>query len=575
MKLETRILLAATGAVTLATLLSIGIVYHVSSRNRVAELRGKMSSIIAQSEQVAQNMDDMHRSHVFDTPGLLTAAKAQAGSRSIRDIYAATDLYKTVPIVAAWKSVGVLAARNGFKFVIPVGPSTTPRNPTNAFTPEFAKAFEAFANGEQEVFYKDDAKGDLVLARPVHLQGSCLTCHGDPAKSLTGDGKDPLGFPMENLKAGDIRGAFVLRAGIGRDPVVMATMRTMATGGIIVLVVVLAGFYFFNQRSIVRPLAATIGQIEEASDQTASAAGEISSASHSLAEGASEQAAAIEETSASLEEMASMTKLHAENALKANDLARQAREAAERGAGDMKAMDGAMEAIKASSNDIAQIIKTIDEIAFQTNILALNAAVEAARAGEAGLGFAVVAEEVRSLAQRSAQAAKETSAKIEGAIQKTGQGVEISAKVAAALAEIVARVRKVDELAAEAANGSREQSQGIDQVNRAVAEMDKVTQANAASAEESASAAEELDAQAAGLRNAINRMLALVGGGGSPGAAREPAQPQKPAKTFVSAPDSFAGARRPKPQIPIPSGAQASHQARRSEIPLEEGFKDF
>ena len=153
------------------------------------------------------------------------------------------------------------------------------------------------------------------------------------------------------------------------------------------------------------------------------AAGQVSSASQSLAEGASEQAASLEETSSSLEEMSSMTKRNAENAQKANELAKQARAAADTGVGDMQAMNAAMDAIKASSDDIAKIIKTIDEIAFQTNILALNAAVEAARAGEAGMGFAVVADEVRNLAQRSAQAAKETAAKIEGAVSKTAQGV--------------------------------------------------------------------------------------------------------------------------------------------------------
>jgi uncharacterized phage infection (PIP) family protein YhgE len=175
-------------------------------------------------------------------------------------------------------------------------------------------------------------------------------------------------------------------------------------------------------------------------------------------------------------------------------------------------MSAAMEAIKASSNDIAKIIKTIDEIAFQTNILALNAAVEAARAGEAGMGFAVVADEVRNLAQRRAQAAKDTAVKIEGAISKTAQGVEISAKVAQGLQEIVTKARHVDELAAEVAAASREQSQGIDQVNSAVSQMDKVTQSNAANAEESASAAEELNTQAATLKDVVQDLLQLVDG---------------------------------------------------------------
>ena len=167
---------------------------------------------------------------------------------------------------------------------------------------------------------------------------------------------------------------------------------------------------------------------------------------------------------------------------------------------------------KAAGDDIAKIIKTIDEIAFQTNILALNAAVEAARAGEAGMGFAVVADEVRNLAQRAAQSAKETAAKIENAVTKTALGVQISEKVAKSLQEIVEKARQVDTLAAEVASASKEQSQGIEQVNGAVAQMDKVTQTNAANAEESASASEELNAQAQTLKEAVTELLQLVDG---------------------------------------------------------------
>ncbi|HLP76168.1 MAG TPA: methyl-accepting chemotaxis protein [Candidatus Paceibacterota bacterium] len=344
----------------------------------------------------------------------------------------------------------------------------------------------------------------------------------------------------------------------------------MLSISVIVIGLAFAWFIVFDLNRILSRLALNLN---DGSTQVASAAGQVSSTSQTLAEGASEQAASIEETSASLEEMSSMIKRNAENAHKANELARQARSAADKGSADMQAMSAAMEAIKVSSDDIAKIIKTIDEIAFQTNILALNAAVEAARAGEAGMGFAVVADEVRNLAQRSAQAAKETAAKIEGAIAKTGQGVEISAKVVETLNEIVGKARQVDELVAEVASASREQTQGATQINSAVGQMDKVTQSNAAAAEESASAAEELNAQAQSMKSSVAELLRLVGGSSGhrieepalhakmpPAQSNRPAKlrPAKPTVTFESAPAA--------PQLTAKM---------RSAIPLNGDFQDM
>ncbi|MDR3460631.1 MAG: methyl-accepting chemotaxis protein [Verrucomicrobiae bacterium] len=338
-----------------------------------------------------------------------------------------------------------------------------------------------------------------------------------------------------------------------------------------------AGLAFIIIRSTTRVLRTVSASLNDGSNQVASAAGQVSSASQSLAEGSGEQAASIEESSASLEELSSMTKRNSENAQKANDLAKQARQAADKGAGDMQSMSAAMDAIKVSSDDIAKIIKTIDEIAFQTNILALNAAVEAARAGEAGMGFAVVADEVRNLAQRSAQAAKETAAKIEGAIVKTGQGVEISGKVVQALNDIVTKVRQVDELVTEVAGASREQTQGITQISTAVAQMDKVTQGNAANAEESAAAAEELNAQAATMKQSVAELLLLVGGQNGTAMTR-PAAPVnrgngfKPAvaKTNGSVTANRNGNGNGQAQAPVLAAGN-----RQSEIPMDGDFKDF
>jgi len=289
-----------------------------------------------------------------------------------------------------------------------------------------------------------------------------------------------------------------------------STLHTAITALILIAVSIMLGTIIV--RSINKVLSSTARTLDESASQVSSASNQVSSSSQSLAHGASEQAASIEETSASIEELASMTKRNADNAQSAKQLSSDTRNAAEAGNDQMKDMRHAMDQIKASSNDIANIIKSIDEIAFQTNILALNAAVEAARAGEAGAGFAVVAEEVRALAQRSAQAAKETAEKIEIAIQNGNQGVDISSRVANSLDQITTKARKVDELVAEIAHASSEQSQGISQINSAISEMDKVTQANAGSAEETAAAAEELNSQAQVLKGAVTDLRNLVEG---------------------------------------------------------------
>jgi methyl-accepting chemotaxis protein len=282
---------------------------------------------------------------------------------------------------------------------------------------------------------------------------------------------------------------------------------SLVTAAIFVLTAIFGGWVI---RSISGPLKRVIGDLSASAHQSSSAAAQVSSSSQSLADGASAQAASLEETSASLEEMAAMTKRNAEHAERAKDFSSQTIAAADAGAAHVAEMHRAMDAMRSSSDGIAKIIKTIDEIAFQTNLLALNAAVEAARAGEAGAGFAVVAEEVRSLAQRSASSAKETATKIEDAIQRSATGVQISGQVAQALDQIVEKARQVDTLIAEIAQASREQSRGIEHVNTAVSHMDKITQDNASNAEETAAAAEELSTQATALQDTVAELQTLV-----------------------------------------------------------------
>ena len=282
-------------------------------------------------------------------------------------------------------------------------------------------------------------------------------------------------------------------------------------GSAVGALMLLAGVGFVVARSIPRPFAKVIGELGALADDNIVSAREVSSASQTLAAGASEQAASLEEVSATLEELVSMTKRNVENAQSGKASAANARIAAETGAQEMERMQAAMTAINQSSLEIGKIIKTIDEIAFQTNILALNAAVEAARAGEVGAGFAVVADEVRSLAQRSAAAARETADKIAVATERSAQGVQLSRRVAGELSSIVNRIREVDRLVVEVAAGSHEQKVGLEQISITLTRMDQMTQANAATAEQTASAAAILTSKSEELHETSARLATIVG----------------------------------------------------------------
>jgi methyl-accepting chemotaxis protein len=328
-------------------------------------------------------------------------------------------------------------------------------------------------------------------------------------------------------------------------------------------------------RSIVGPINRVISGLSTGAEQVTSASGQVASASQQMAQGASEQASSLEETSASLEEMSSMTKQNADNANQANITAQEASRMAETGVESMKRMQEAIDKIKNSAAETAKIIKTIDEIAFQTNLLALNAAVEAARAGEAGKGFAVVAEEVRNLARRSAEAAKNTADLIEGAQKNADAGVQVTTEVAKNLAGIKENAGKVATLIAEIAAASKEQSQGIEQVSTAVTEMDKVVQQNAANAEESASASEELSSQAEEVNGMVSELNAIVTGNTSVAPAAERKLLKGPART----PPALAhGAKKALPAAAPHKSAATGHAKARPEavIPLDDkDLKEF
>lgn len=278
-----------------------------------------------------------------------------------------------------------------------------------------------------------------------------------------------------------------------------------------------------------------IAHIQQIADELMESANEmnaastlVSNATINLADGASSQAAAIEESSSSLEEMSAMTAGNAENANQAKILASETRDIVSKVNAHMNNMAQAIQKVTKTSEETGKIIRTIDEIAFQTNLLALNAAVEAARAGEAGAGFAVVADEVRNLAQRSAEAAKNTASLIENTITVVKESSDLTELTRTAFMENVDIARKVEELVKEIAAASAEQAQGINQINKAVTELDRVTQQNASTAEESASAAEQMNAQSAQMKGIVRRLVFLIQGSAasvsessSPGTAKE------------------------------------------------------
>jgi len=287
--------------------------------------------------------------------------------------------------------------------------------------------------------------------------------------------------------------------------------RWLAVGGALI-VVAAVWVSWRSARAISRPIEQAAGALTASAHDTGQSAAQVLNASHQLATLSSEQAASIEETSASMEEIASTTKNNAASADLAHAAAARALSAADVGATKMAALAQSMRSIESASVEVTKILKTIDEIAFQTNILALNAAVEAARAGEAGLGFAVVADEVRSLAARCAAASRESADRISESVVRSREGVAIEAQAKQSFADVHSGIREFDRHMAEISASMQEQHRGVVYVNSSMAKIDRTTQLNAGTAEETAAAAEELSRQSAALDQMVNDLRDLVEG---------------------------------------------------------------
>ena len=397
----------------------------------------------------------------------------------------------------------------------------------NRFTPEgwarfnrivseqeaYRQTFETFATSAQLAFYRSKVAGDAVVEveklRRIALDraqtGGFGVSPDDWFNRITT--KIDLMKEVEDRLALDSQVIGKRITSIARSQ----CLQTASAGS--VLIVLVLGLGLQSIRSVNRSLREVVSLLVRSTEQTTLAAERFSRGSHALADGAHQQAASLEETSASLNEMAGMTQRNAKNARAVEEAATHARGAADLGTVQVQTLFTSMEAIQGASREVSKILRRIEEIAFQTNVLALNAAVEAARAGEAGAGFAVVAEEVRGLAQRSSEAAKETAQKIEDSVIKSRNGAQISSEVAATFHEIQTGVRTLDRLVTDIADASQEQSEGIRQVNIAIEQVDQVTQRNASSAEDNAHASQQLTELAASLQDAVASLQVLVVGG--------------------------------------------------------------
>jgi methyl-accepting chemotaxis protein len=468
----------------------------------------KARAICLTAESTREEMDAKWAAGVFQLEQMQAFGKKGQRDRML----------SMVPVVTAWSAAMRKAKEGGYVFKVP---KVQPRNPENHPDVLEARALMLLkTKGLKEYYEVDPGMNAVRYFLPVRLTESCLMCHGDPAtsKELWGNdqGKDPTGGVMENWQAGEVHGAFeVIQSLDEADRQLAASINSgiwFSGAGLIFLALVFAfASIWLVSNSVIKPIRKIIDSVASGSSNLKNASAQVSSSSFELAEGSASQAASLEESAAALEEVTSMTKANADSVDETSRVAKEVRKSLAQASSSMEGLYEAIELIKNSAGETANIIKTIQEIAFQTNLLALNAAVEAARAGEAGAGFAVVADEVRSLATRAADAATETTALIESSQQNADHGFEAVTEVKEILVQIVEGMDNVSRLADQIATASKEQAEGVDQVNIGVSTVDEVTQANAAISQEVASASETLSNQALEMSRLVDQLTQIVG----------------------------------------------------------------
>lgn len=462
--------------------------------------RDAMRAVLVAAENVRSTMSGLRESGAFDT------IRPPSGGVSYRE----TKLFATVPVVAAWNSLKHVARAEGYDFRIA---SMNPRNLENRPRPGEMEILQAFQSPAVKEYYRVDSKtGDVVYARPVRLTRDCLVCHGDPSRSASGDGKDILGFPMEGMREGQLHGAFIVETpGERLTPVVQGGVwKTVAWLVPVAALLCLILAWIVSRLS--RQVDEAAEKLQMNTGQLAASAGQVASAGHLLAQSASDQALTLDRTSNTTSQLNDLSRQTTVRCDTAAGVVGEVEATIQRSEDKLKAVLLSMDDINASSVKISSIMKTIDEIAFQTNILALNAAVEAARAGEAGMGFSVVADEVRALAQRCSVASKQTADLVEDSIRNAKLGSEVSRSLSSAFQEISDKSTELKSIVSAVRTASREQAQGISQIVTSLSDIAQSTQSTAANAEEGAATGEELNNQASHLSLIAQELTTLVRG---------------------------------------------------------------
>jgi methyl-accepting chemotaxis protein len=509
-KWSLRIKIVAIG-ITLPTLLVAALFYmHMgkSKEDTVQAFTSKARAICLTTESTRVEMEQKWAQGLFS----LDEARNYAAKKDMDRLLA------SVPVVTAWQAAMRNAKEGGYVFKVP---KFSPRNPKNQPDVKEAAALKAMTDRKLDEYFEVDADTNSVrYYRAVRLSQTCLICHGDPANSnaLWGnaEGKDPTGVQMENWKEGEIHGAFEVIQSLNEADRQLAESTTNAAFltliGLLVTSLLFAGLSIrIVSNSVIKPIRLIIKKISSTADILTDSARGVANSSYTLSEGALKQAASLEESASALEEVTAMTKSNDEHVQQTSKVSQEVLSAVNAAHERMLRMVEVIEKIKESSKQIDTIMKAVESIAFQTNLLSLNASVEAARAGEAGAGFAVVAEEVRSLAGKSANAAKETAVLVDKAGTNSEMGVQSAGEVKRMLDQIVQGINKVNTLARDISASSIEQTQGVNLVNQAVNKIDVVTQANAAISQEVAADGQELFSQAEALSGMIVQLSEIVG----------------------------------------------------------------